>query len=409
MTRYWFLAAVLVVGCSESDDPSGNGGTDMSGGNSGPVDTGSRDMAGGPADSGMGATDMGGGGDFYVPVEPTNERGPGRVNGCCAHRVGLAVGSDGEARMVGSRRRSGRTSLWFGTRSGGMWTDEEVSEAPSISPPGELTAMALGPDDSPHILYIDSVGPNFVLHYARRAGDSWEGSPVADDALIGNGFADFDIAVGGDGTVHVVFFDEGTLSARYARWNGTAFDVSEIEAPADGDQLGEFARIALADDGTLHVSYLAQVSGTPVLRHAEGPAPWTVEDVPGMGKGVHGTILVDESVVHIVSTDLRSMRARGIYWSRREGTSWTETEIDPEAAIVEMDAALDPMGRVHVAPSVSFGAAGRFFYYYPTASGSYDNFRSSAPPGDAPESVAIIMNAMGIPRIAVPNGFLVFE
>lgn len=336
---------------------------------------------------------------------------PGGGFGCCNHEVGLALGADGEPRMIG--RHADDRHLWFSSRDAGEWTEEDSGLVLN----GERNAFALGSDDSPHVLYSGAGGS---LFYARREAGVWVGERVGELEETPRTFPHYDIELDADGTPHIVLFESVTESLLYGAWNGTAFELSVLDAPAEmGERSGEFARLTIGSDGAVHVSYLAVTGDGGTLRYAVGPGSWTVTDIPGMAKGAHGTIVLDGSgEPNIFSADVRSSRARGVYWSRRQAGSWTETEIHADLSVVDMDAALDGSDRPHLFLSEStLGAFGHWIYYRSDGA-TFERLvkpRPEVPPGafdpgpsPAPESVSIAVDGAGAPHFAVPRSYLHF-
>ncbi|RZO65753.1 MAG: hypothetical protein EVA89_01655 [Sandaracinaceae bacterium] len=395
------LTAALVVGCDDDASRDAGGGTDGAVPDGGAVEVDSGPLPDGAAPDG-GGVDAGPG---DRPIEAHDvERFPNSF-GCCGHEINIVVAADRVPHVMGVRDRSGTRSLWYAARTGGTWTETNVTDDGSLPRPRERNTFALAPDGSPHALFSDGA----TLTYAWLDG-TWQSMAVDATSSVGDTFRHFDIAVDAGGAPHVVWFDQTLEALRYGRWNGSAFEVETIDAPAAvDDQSGEFARLALAADGMVHVSFLAIVSGAPVLRHARGTAgSWTVEDVPGMGKGVHGSMLLDSAGnPHIVSADLRSSRARGIYWSAFDGSAWSETELDADSSIVDADADLDPSDRAHVIISNSFGPAGYLQYLYPRNAGRDIYDVRGAVVGDAPESCDLDLHE-GTPHVVNPNAYVTF-
>jgi len=339
-------------------------------------------------DAGMPASDAGPG-DRMIE-EFVREGLPNIAFGCCRHQVDLAIASDGTPRIFGYQERS--RDNWLGDRSSGSWEETNVTEAAGLDRGSERSAMVLDADDEMHAVYTDTG----VLSYVARDGDSWVTAVVDPDSSVTSPFfTHFDIAVDADGDPHIVWLDGRSLN--YASWNGSGFDIEVIEAPeGDEDQVGEFARIAVASDGTVYVSCLAIVGEESALRLATGTAgSWSLEDVPGMGRGVHGTVLLDaDDNPHVVSTGFVGGRAIGLYWSAFDGSSWTETQLEDERAFVDVEADLDSLGRAHAAGSINVGAAGYPVYVYPFGDG-YELFQvrtPGAPVGDPPESIGFALD-----------------
>jgi len=389
---YLVVAAIALALGACGDD---GGGID-------PTDSGPR------ADTGTAATDAGSADAGPAIGEPTQEA-PGTGAGCCSNEIGLGLGTSGEPRMIGLHYMNG--DLWFASKSAGVWTEENVSTTPST----ERAAFAVASDDSPHVLVTSFRD----LYYVYRSGTTWMEARVGTDSEVSPSNTHFDIATDASNAPHVAFLDYQTRTLMYGSWNGSSFDLEVVDAPTvTDDQRGEYATLTVGSDGSVHVSYLAIVDGTHTLRYAKGPGTWTTTDVPGMGKGVYGSIMLDVSGnPHIISTDLRSRRARGVYWSSHDG-SWSETEVSADIGVVAMDAALDSTG----APHIIIGEVRAFGYgpwvYYRWNGSAFDKAerpRPEVPPGafdpgpsPPPESVSIAVDSMDKPHIGIPNGYITY-
>lgn len=404
--RAW-IVFVVALGCGGSGGSSDSGpGRDSGGGvDSGTVDSGggvdSGGVDSGDIDAGM---DAGGGGTEFSEFD----REGFTPNGCCGVEVNIAIASDGTERVLAREIRNGFVS--YAVRDGDGWLTTNVTEETSLSRPfSKRNALAIDGDDNPHILFPLGVSSAFRLHYVWIEDGTWRGIEVG-DSDVNNLFTHFAITTDGSNTPHVVWFDRATLSLRYGVFNGSTFDVETVDTPAADDQSGEFARIAIADDGTVHISYLAIVGDAAVLRHASGTAgSWTIEDVPGMAAGVHGSMLIDGSGnLHIVSTGLVSSRADGLYWSRREGSTWTEVELasPDDFRFSDADAVLDSSGRPWVVGGRSISGRGYAVLFYPLGGERVSFDLRGDVIGDALESVGIALDADDTPFVAVANNLL---
>jgi hypothetical protein len=94
--------------------------------------------------------------------------------------------------------------LEWATFDGGAWSTAVVGDAMLDI----YAAMTLGPDDDRHIVYLSSEG----LTHAHFAGSAWTFSAIVG---IGEG-GQPDVAVGSDGVVHVVLYDNAARVLRYA-------------------------------------------------------------------------------------------------------------------------------------------------------------------------------------------------
>ncbi|MEM9190478.1 MAG: hypothetical protein AAGF12_14930 [Myxococcota bacterium] len=365
------------------------------------------------SDSSVDATGMDGDAEMDASgmafTEHTNERFP-NPRGCCEAELNIAVATNGVPRIFGYRRDGSDRRMFYLVRNGDSWDETNITEDGALPRPfSKRNAFALGPDDSPHGLFSDT---DDTLYYTWLDG-TWQSAAVGADSAVGNQFTHFDLAIDASGNAHVVWYDQVQLALRYGAWNGTGFDVETVDMRAPDDRNGEYARIAIASDGTLHISYLAIASSTGVLRHARGArGNWTIEDVPGMASGVHGSMRIDaNNNPHIVSTGLEGSRARGLYWSAFDGSSWTETSLatDPSIPYADVDAALDSAGRPWVLAAVSIGGSGYPQLFYPLGAGRETYQIRGDVIGDVPESVAIALDATDTPRIAIPFNYVTLQ
>ncbi|MEM6956555.1 MAG: hypothetical protein AAF645_12745 [Myxococcota bacterium] len=317
----WAVAALLFTACGD-DSAATDAGVDQRILDGAPAETGADAAPEQGADSSEDTSpDTGDDAGGQMPFTAHTEA-PFTPNACCGAEVNTALDASGRVHVFAHQQRGSTRSQWYLVQNGDDWNSTNITEDGSLPRPfSERSAFTLDAGDAPHGLF--SIGDG-TLHYAFLDG-TWQAIPIG-DSNVGNMFTHFDIAVDAGGDVHVVWFDRRTLALRYGRRNGDAFDVETVDPPADGDQNGEYARIAVASDGTLHLSYLAIVGDAPILRHASGGAgSWSVEDVPGENKGVFGTILLNgEDRPMIASAGLVSSRAQGLYVSRFDG-SWSET------------------------------------------------------------------------------------
>ncbi len=393
------LALLTALACGDDSTPETDAGRDSGdmedgGGIDSATDTGGVDSGG--IDGGMvdsGDTDGGGGTEFTMH---DFESFPPR---CCGHETNIEIASDGAPRILSHAQNGGVRRVSYVVRNGDMWEATNVTEDAALPRPfSERSALALDADDDPHALFAIGDG---TLHYLWFDG-TWQAIPIG-DSDVGNLFTHFDIAIDSSGAAHVVWFDRTTLALRYGAYNGSTFDIETVDTPEVDDQNGEYARIAIAADDTIHISYLAIVSDTAVLRHASGTAgSWTTEDVPGEGKGVHGSMLIDSTGnLHIVSTGLVSSRADGLYWSRHDGSSWSETMLaDPaDSRFADVDAVLDSADRAWVIGARSVSGLGYPVLYYPLGAERANYHMRSTAVGNVPESVGIALDASDTPHV----------
>jgi hypothetical protein len=122
---------------------------------------------------------------------------------------------------------------------------------------GSSSAIAIGPDGSRHVSYYDA--SNSALRYARCAANcsnsaGW-GHVLVDGASTSVGTYT-SLAVGGDGKVHVSYFDQTNGDLKYASCASgclTARNWQRQTLDSQG-QVGSFSSLKLVA-GTLHIAY----------------------------------------------------------------------------------------------------------------------------------------------------------
>ena len=113
-------------------------------------------------------------------------------------------------------------------------------------------AIAFGPDGSLHVVSVEpeQFGSDAGIEYASFSGGDWSVQE------IGSGPQPYewgtDIAVGADGTVHIVYFDASGRDLVYATNAGGAWTGDHIYSEGDA---GRFAQIALDRAGLPHVAF----------------------------------------------------------------------------------------------------------------------------------------------------------
>jgi hypothetical protein len=170
------------------------------------------------------------------------------------------------------------------TADGVTWATEEVDSYPDdngLNPgdAGKYASMAIASDGVVWIAYQDT--SNGSLKYAKRdTAGTWT-SALAD---IGGGARSdagywASLTLDSTGAPVVAHYDNGQGTLRIAHWNGTAFTgtvaftgedyvaADTATESVDGDA-GEFAKLAIAADGTEYVAFYDRAWGA--LRLASG-------------------------------------------------------------------------------------------------------------------------------------------
>ncbi|MDP2312344.1 MAG: hypothetical protein Q8P41_05520 [Pseudomonadota bacterium] len=193
---------------------------------------------------------------------------------------------DGRPAVAFYDRTSGALAFAIGTVTDGSvtWAIEEVDSYPDengLNPgdSGKYASMAIGSDGVAWVLYQDT--SNGVLKYATRdTAGVWTignadtgGGPNYDSGYWAS------VALDPSGNPVAAHYDAAKGALRVARWNGTAFTAAAVYEGTDytstdtavdsvSGNAGEYARIAIAADGTEYIAFYDRAWGA--LRLASG-------------------------------------------------------------------------------------------------------------------------------------------
>lgn len=251
---------------------------------------------------------------------------------------------DGRPAVAYYDRTSDALGFAIGTvKDGGVtWATEEVDSYPDengLNPgdAGKYTSMAVAADGTVWVVYQDT--SNGPLKYARRDP---KGTWAIGNADIGAGPGSdagywASVALDPSGNPVAAHFDNNKGTLRVARWNGSAFTADVVYegtdyVPADTATdtvpgvAGEYAKIAIAADGTEYIAFYDRAWGA--LRLASGNASgYAVELVDDTGDvGQWPDLLVDGADVAIAYHDVTNQDlklARG-----RAGSAWSVETLD---------------------------------------------------------------------------------
>lgn len=248
-------------------------------------------------------------------------------------------------------------TLKYKKRTGTAWgTTETVEPGGSIQRLDSNSFLALGPDDSPHVVYFDQTAGQFK-HARREAGGSWvadtiEANPVPAPANAPG----VSIAVDAAGNPHASYHlgsppdSSGAGPLRYARWDGLRW-VIETVTPA-GWNTGYGNSLALDGAGEPRIAFhrLPDTAGVNKLYVARrGASGWTTpETADAVGfSGQNQSLTLDgagrEHIAHL------RRDTWDLAYTSWTGTGWATSVLESAGDTGNKTAiALDGTGSVHI-------------------------------------------------------------
>lgn len=169
--------------------------------------------------------------------------------------------SDGQLHILYMRRPMaaswGPGQLWHAWKSEGIWNQQRV-DLPT--PVASWLAAVVAEDDTIHVAYGEYESE--ALWHAWGGQEGWEAEVVAPDAAAWYK----SMAVGSDEVFHIAFWDSD-IGALFHSWGTQGSWQTELVEGGEEHNLGSFPSIALAPDGTIHITYADYNHGQ--VRHAQ--------------------------------------------------------------------------------------------------------------------------------------------
>ena len=225
-----------------------------------------------------------------------------------------------------------------------IWEIGEVGE-------GTKPSIALKSDDTPYVAYMLEAMPGFVKN-AIRNGSGWDISTIQEGYFYGP----LDIAIGPDDVAHITYHDH--QENRFQPDKGDAVVAVEsgggwdIETIFDSGHDGWDTRIAVADDGSVHVSAIdpEEFNGRGVEYYVrEDGGRWKVESI-GSGSLTYKyatSIAVDpKGVPHLAFYDQKS---NDLALATRSDSGWVIAAVDEDGDTgLFSSLVIDADGRFHI-------------------------------------------------------------
>ncbi len=208
----------------------------------------------------------------------------------------IAVDADGKVHIslrneegVGTTDEGGQGGLRYVTNATGEWTWVDVDASVNCGNDGDI---AVDGEGNVHISYLDK---DAGLKYATNAGGSWEYQLVDGTQHVGWNTS---IAVDSNGNVHISYSDPAAI----LEYPGNGYLKYATSAPGDWDiqvvdaeDAGFFTGNAVDGDGAVHIAYYSWDGMDGELRYATNASgTWVKETVDSEGiTGLYSAIALD--------------------------------------------------------------------------------------------------------------------
>lgn len=128
------------------------------------------------------------------------------------------------------------------------WTVSEVDQSEEC---GLDTSLALDENDNAHISYYNFSGE---LKYMMKSVATWSLPQVVDSsgAVSTPGGEGTSLAIADDGTVHISYFDFVNEDLKHAWGTSGSWSIETVDSNGD---VGSDSSLAIAPDGTVHITY----------------------------------------------------------------------------------------------------------------------------------------------------------
>ncbi|MEP6476813.1 MAG: hypothetical protein ABJC60_06040 [Actinomycetota bacterium] len=176
----------------------------------------------------------------------------------------VAVDGDGNPWVAATvTAPGGGQEVVAATSHGGGWDVQTVAELAACGgcPQPERTGIAVGPD-GPVVVYADPAGQAVMA--ARLQGRSWI-SEVVEAGADGAGIS---ATTGKDGTLYAAYYAD-RQTVRVATSDGKGWAARDVATVGSGKADGQSTGVAVADDGTVYLTYVDPGASSVVLTSAE--------------------------------------------------------------------------------------------------------------------------------------------
>lgn len=191
----------------------------------------------------------------------------------------------------------------YATKSGGVWSSEDVANTAAVPLFGILNGVSLAFDATgrPHVAWADTQAN--VIRYSVKSGGVWSPPETVDSINID--FAYPSLALDGGGNPHVVYHAQ-SFPLNTGFWH--AEKIGGIWTPEQIDPTSQIIsrsdrQIAIGSDGTLHACNVTSATGV-MYASKIGAGPWVVETAYAFSTESEVSISIGSDLIpHLMTSD----------------------------------------------------------------------------------------------------------
>lgn len=228
------------------------------------------------------------------------------------------------ALILGTGRQAGAAPVGVPEQASSAALNLSNSPADSRNP-----ALAVGVGDTRSVVWeeVIAISPTLSVSYLRHR--AWTGAAWSGVVTVSTGTHPA-MAIGPDGSAHLTWIDDfgGSSQVFYSHWNGSTWSVPKMIAPAlSGDATAP--AIAVNASNTIYVTWGQFQASNYVLYYATstaaGTGAWTAQSVPN-GSGDAPGIAIDAANIVYLCWQQSMTGTRDILYSTLVGNTWSLPE-----------------------------------------------------------------------------------
>jgi hypothetical protein len=193
------------------------------------------------------------------------------------------------------------------------------------------------------LFLIASITPLFVPT-VKASPSTWSIQTVDSSASVG---VDTSIAVDSNGIPHISYYDAYWGNLKYAKWNGSGWDIAAPLDNGDGDDVGTGSSIGIDSNDYPHISYMDYTNSNLKYAMWNGTA-WSVETIHKVASALDETSIALDSADHPHISYIRGDPAWWLSYGVWGGMNWSFVSIDTSCVAMYPSIAVDSLDRPHI-------------------------------------------------------------